>query len=81
MGTLARQQYEAQGGSITAFGQFGIDPLRNRQDLVIRRDSLFAEQNPPFNIMFSDVVSSSGIYLRDGILNFIFLTEQLEQLL
>ena len=45
---------------------------------MIRHDSLFAEQNPPFN-MFSDVVSSSGIYLRDGILHFIFVTERLER--
>ena len=80
-GTLAKQQYEVQRGSITAFGEFGIDPLRNRQDLVIRRDSLFAERNPPFNIMFSDVVSSSGVYFREGILSFISLTESLEQLL
>ena len=35
-GVSAKQQYEAQGGSITPFGEFGIDPLRDRQDLVNR---------------------------------------------
>ena len=76
-GAIAKQQYEAQGGNITPFGEFGADPLRNRQDLVNRRDGLFAEQNPPFSIL-SDVVSGNG---RDGILNFITITRLLEQLL
>ena len=80
-GSLAKQQYEANGGTITPFGEFGRDPLKNRQDLVIRRDSLFAERNPPFTTMFSDVVSGNGGHFRNGILNFISLTELLEQLL
>ena len=54
-GALAKQQYEAQGGNITQFGEFGIDPLKNRQDLVQRRDGLFAEQSPGFSSMFSNV--------------------------
>ena len=69
-GAIAKQQYEAQGGNITPFGKFGADPLRNRQDLVNRRDGLFAEQNPPFSILFSDVVSGNGNRFRDGILNY-----------
>ena len=80
-GTLAKQQYETSGGTITPFGEFGRDPLRNRQDLVVRRDSLFAEQNPPFNIMFSDVVSGNGAQFRNGILSFITLTESFQHLL
>ena len=80
-GAMAKQQYEAQGGNITPFGEFGADPLRNRQDLVNRRDGLFAEQNPPFSILFSDVISGNGNHFRDGILNFITITRLLEQLL
>ena len=49
-GTLAKDQYENQGGSITPFSEFGRDPLRDRQDLVNTRDALFAEQNPHHSI-------------------------------
>lgn len=35
-GDVARQQYVDQGGSITAFGKFGYDPIRNRLDLIHR---------------------------------------------
>ena len=39
-GDVARQQYIDQEGSIRQFGTFGVDPLRNRADLVIRRDAV-----------------------------------------
>ena len=81
VGLLARREYQAQGGSITQFGEFGIDPLRNREDLVRRRDGLFAEQSPSFSAIFSNVVSGNGNFFKDGILNFISLTKSLEQLL
>ena len=81
VGSLARREYEAQGGSITQFGEFGVDPLRNREDLVRRRDGLFAEQSPSFSAMFSNVVSGNGNYFKDGILNFISITKSFEQLL
>ena len=81
VGSLARFQYEAQGGSISQFGEFGVDPLRNREDLVCRRDGLFAEQSHSFSAMFSNVVSGNGNYFKDGILNFISITKLFEQLL
>lgn len=31
--SAAKQEYEAQGGQITAASLFGVDPLRNRPDL------------------------------------------------
>lgn len=80
-GDVARQQYIDQGGSITQFGTFGVDPLRNRADLVIRRDALFEMQNPSFDVVFSNVVSGNGNLLQDCILNFISVTNSLEQLL
>ena len=66
-GDVARQQYIHQGGSITQFGTFGVDPLQNRADLVIRRDALIKKQNPSF----TNVVSGNGNLLQDCMLNFI----------
>ena len=80
-GNVARQQYIDQGGSITQFGTFGVDPLRNRVDLVMRRDALFGTQNPSFDNVFSNVISGNGNLLQDSIVNFISVTERLEQLL
>ena len=80
-GDVARKQYIDQGGSITQFGTFGVDPLRNRADLVIRRDALFEMQNPSFDTVFSNVVSGNGNLLQDCILKFISVTDNLEQLL
>ena len=80
-GDVARQQYIDQEGSITQFGTFGVDPLRNRADLVIRRDALFEVQNPSFDVVFSNIVCGNGNLLQDCILNFISVTNSLEQLL
>lgn len=79
-GSAARQQYIDQGGSITQFGRFGVDPLRSRVDLIMRRDGLFASQNPSFDNIFSNVISGNGNLLQDSIVNFINITERMEQL-
>ena len=78
---MARQQYVDQGGSITAFGTFGYDPIRSRLDLIHRRDALFASQNQSFDDIFSDVVSGNGYLLQQSILSFIRIIGSLEQLL
>ena len=38
-GEDARLEYTRQGGTLTAFGEFGIDPLKDRPDLISRRNN------------------------------------------
>ena len=79
--SVAKQEYEAQGGQITAASLFGVDPLCKRPDLVLRRDGLLAASNPPFKSIFCNTVSGTGNQLKDCILIFIDITHDLEQLL
>ena len=73
--------YLDQGGNLTAFSPFGKDPLRNREDLVRRRDGIFQDRNPPYEHIFSNVVNGNGQELKDAILSFLDITKSLEQLL
>lgn len=77
---MAQQEYEVQGGQLTAVSNFGVDPLRNRPDLVIRRDQLLAESNPPFDAIFCNIVHGNGNNFKDCVLKFIDVTLNLEQL-
>lgn len=79
--SMAQREYEAQGGRLTAVSNFGVDPLRNRPDLVIRRDGLLAASNPPFDEIFCNVVHGNGNNFKDCVLKFIDVTLDLEQLL
>lgn len=79
--SVAKREYEAQGGQITATSLFGVDPLRNRPDLVLRRDRLLTSSNPSFKAIFCNTVSGNGNQLKDCILHFIDITFNLEQLL
>lgn len=78
---MARDMYLEQGGDLTAFSYCGNDPLRNRQDLVERRDRLFYDRNPSYQEIYSNVSSSDGQQLKCAILSFIGITESLQQLL
>ena len=73
--------YTEQGGNLTAFGISGRDPLRNWQDLILRRDGLFHERNPSWEQIFSNVTSGDGNKLEEAILSFIEITHSFEQLL
>ena len=78
---VARQMYLEQGGDLTAFSVYGMDPLRNRQDLMLRRHGLFQERNPSWEQLFSNVITGDGKMLKDAILNFLHITKAFEQLL
>lgn len=78
---VAKQMYLEHGGNLRAFSVSGRDPLRNRQDLVLRRDGLFNERNPSWQQIFSNVASHDGKQLEDAILSFIDITRSFEQML
>ena len=77
----ARRIYEAQGGRISEQGSFGRDPLKDRPDLVQRRDGLFHAQNPSFEDIFGNVVSSNGQMFVNAVVSFTDLTRNLETFL
>ena len=76
----AVDMFTAQGGSLTLHGLFGCDPLRDRQDLIQRRDQYFLSTHHSFGDIFSDIVSSDGDLLRNAILDFMRITESLQRL-
>ena len=71
--------YLTQGGTLTQFGEFGCDPLRNRADLIHRREVYFFSKHP-ISDMFSNVVSGDGALFSHAIIDFIRVTKSLEQL-
>ena len=73
--------YTSQGGQLTVFGMFGEDPLSCRPDLVSRCDHYFFQlMHPPFDDLFSDVVSETGNPLSCTLLDFIRVTNSLKVL-
>ena len=71
------QEYESIGGSITAFSQFGYDPLNGKHNLISRRDEIFYEHAPPFNETFHATINGNFTLFRRGLLVLISTTSQL----
>ena len=77
----AAQMYRSQGGTLTEFGIFGCDPLKDRADLIQRREVHFFSLHPTFKDLFSNAVSGDGGLFRAAITDFIRVTRSLQQLL
>ena len=76
----ATQMYLTQGGTLVQFGLFGCDPLRDRADLIHRREVYLFSNHPTFNDMFSNVVSGDGALFSQAIIDFIRVTKSLQHL-
>ena len=74
----AVRMYEAYGGQITLFGNFGSDPLLQRSDLSKVREERFFEQYPTFDNIFHAVVNNDSTLFRNGLLYFIDVSMQLK---
>ncbi len=74
----ALRQFESFGRSLTIFSPFGEDPLRNRVELVNRREAEFKERYPDFGRFFYRVVNGDNSLFREGILFLIDLSKRLE---
>lgn len=74
------QLYCSQGGNLTQFGFFGIDPLHNRPHLMWQRETFFFSSHPSFNDIFSNVVVGDGLLFKEAIVDFITITKSLELL-
>ena len=69
--------YRRQGGNLTEYSAYGIDPLRDRPDLVHRRDDYFFSTHSSFDDIFSDAVSSNGDFFQTAVMDFVHVTESL----
>ena len=77
----AAQQYAQQGGRLTAYGIFGIDPLKERPHLVARRDQWLAATVPSYADIFSNVVLGDGELFKRSIITCIDATCRLSCLI
>ena len=77
----AKRLYVAEGGRITEPGTFGTDPLKDRPDLVQRRNGVFHARNPSFDNIFGNVVSTNGQFFVDAIIIFFDLTRHFQTFL
>ena len=77
----AVMNYEQYQGVLTRFSVFGNDPLSAREDLMKRRELLFAESNPDFDQISTNVVSSNGELFFKALMNYKQLTNRLNDLM
>ncbi|XP_064383624.1 uncharacterized protein LOC135351363 isoform X2 [Halichondria panicea] len=73
----AADAYRSQGGQLREFGLFGCDPLKDRQDLIMKREQYFLSRCR-FGDIFSNVVSGNGQAYSYAIAEFIRITNSLE---
>ena len=76
-GTVETDMYCSQGGQLTEFGLFGCDLLKERKDLIVKREEYFLSHHC-FGDVFSDVVSRRGETFSNAITDFIAVTKSLE---
>ena len=74
----AVEMYHMQGGDLTEFGLFGCDPLKDRPDLIQRRETYFFSTHPSFEDIFSNAVSRDGTIFYESICDFIRVTKSLQ---
>ena len=74
----AIRMYQSLGGNLTLFGEFGKDPLMERQDLSRLREERFFERWPRFEDIFHAVVNNNNTLFHDSLLFFIDVSMQLE---
>lgn len=73
--------YRTEGGTINEMGSFGIDPLKDDQNLLIRRQDLFAQVCPDFAAVFDCTVNRNSQPLKHAALTLIHITRNLSAFL
>ena len=68
-------------GTLTLESNFGIDPLKDSENLQRKRDCLYKRQVPSFEDIFTNVASSDGQYFCDSISIFENITKRLSDLI
>ena len=73
--------FQSRGGRLTLFSSFGHDPLSDNPQLVEEREQRFRQQYPDFGPFFYTVVNGDYSLFRDGLLNFIHISQQLQSMM
>ena len=76
----ATLEYEQFQGVLTHESNFGNDMLYGRPDLIQTRQALYSSQNPSYETIFNNIVSSDGQLFINAIYNFHCITTRLQQL-
>ena len=69
--------YENAGGNITRESSFGIDPLKDNDLLIARREELFRQNNYSFENMFGSIVNGNSTSMERALLSFIDITRNM----
>ena len=77
----AVQLYEQDGGTLTLFGDFGVDPLGELDDEGKRQERvrLFAQRFPSFELLFHRLVNGNSSLFKEAILYFMQITFLIHQ--
>lgn len=75
--TNAIHQFQAHGGQLTLFSNFGIDPLKDEPHKFEQRETRFKQRYATFDQFFSNVVNGDFNLFKDGLLFFISTSSQL----
>ena len=76
----AVDSYEATGGRLADAADFGIDPLRDSEELIkMRREQLFAAAIPSIDSVFHRVVNGHLDVFKDAIVAFVDITVALSR--
>ena len=81
LGNEAVRSFEQNGGSLTYYSTFGVDPLSSNDNLSSERLRHFQCKYPDFESIFHNLVNRNTQKLKDGLLYFIRLTESLSKYL
>ena len=73
----AIHQFQAHGGQLTLFSNFGEDPLKDLPHKVAQRETRFKQRYVNFDQFFSTVVNGDISLFRQGLLFFISTSNQL----
>ena len=74
-------EYEREQGRLTYNSSSGVDPLKDRPDLISKRNNLFAVNAASYSDIFTNIISADGEKFKDAIIQYKELTVRLTQFL
>ena len=71
--------YSHNGGTLTVYPIFGNYPLKDHPYEIFLRERIFFHKFQSFDALFSNVVSGDGAMFQQAVMEFIEITETLDQ--
>ncbi|XP_031560877.1 uncharacterized protein LOC116296908 [Actinia tenebrosa] len=76
-GLTAAQIYEGNGGNLTRFGSFGLDPLQGNQELSTQREQLLLQNIASYEAIFNQLVNGNPSLFQRALIYYITLSQSL----